>query len=89
MGPTLRRFAFAGFGGSISAAGFQALLATCPLLTAFALDGNERLDSNVAVRAAADSCPNLRDLSAYDLAQVSPACSPAPRTRITTLSSEV
>lgn len=69
MGPTLRRFAFSGFGGSISAARFQALLATCPLLTAFALDGNEGLDSNAAVRAVADSCPNLRDLSAYGLAQ--------------------
>ena len=72
VGPTLRRFAFSGFGGTITAGGFHSLAATCSLLTAFALDGNDNLDSNAVVKAVADNCPHLKDLSAYDLDQVCP-----------------
>ncbi|OAE31730.1 hypothetical protein AXG93_3384s2060 [Marchantia polymorpha subsp. ruderalis] len=65
---SLRRFAWSGFGCTPSAGAFERLLFNSPNLTSFRIDSLiQNIDVNVVVRAMADLCPFVNDLSAFDL----------------------
>ncbi|KAG6554722.1 hypothetical protein Mapa_003741 [Marchantia paleacea] len=65
---SLRRFAWSGFGCTPSAGAFELLLFNSPNLTSFRIDSLiQNVDINLVVRAMADLCPFVNDLSAFDL----------------------
>ncbi|KAH8939466.1 hypothetical protein BDL97_15G038900 [Sphagnum fallax] len=64
---SLRRFAWSGFGGKVSAAGFESIAHKCRKLTSFMIDSGVTMDVNSVVRAVASNCPSLSELSAYNL----------------------
>lgn len=63
----LRIFAWSGFGGTISAKGFEDLAVKNRGLTSFMIDSGAKVDANQAVCTVARNCPSLRELSAYNL----------------------
>lgn len=77
LGPRLVKFAFSGFGGRVTENVFYRLAASCPALVSFAFDSGQKMDPNRVVCAVASCCPNLQELSAYDLTPVR-ASLPAP-----------
>lgn len=64
---TLWRFAWSGFGGNVTAAGFQDIALKCRNITSFMIDSGSGMDVNSVVCAVASNCPALSELSAYDL----------------------
>jgi hypothetical protein len=64
---TLWRFAWSGFGGRVTALGFQEIAFKCRNVTSFMIDGGPGMDVNSVVCAVASNCPALSELSAYDL----------------------
>ncbi|KAH7288149.1 hypothetical protein KP509_31G014500 [Ceratopteris richardii] len=63
----LRIFAWSGFGGSISAKGFEDVALNNRCLTSFMIDCGSTVDVNQAVRTVAKNCPLLKELSACNL----------------------
>lgn len=63
----LRIFAWSGFGGTISAKGFEDLALNSRGLTSFMIDSGTAVDTNQAVCTVARNCPLLRELSACNL----------------------
>lgn len=63
----LRIFAWSGFGGTISAKGFEDLALNNRGLTSFMIDCGITVDINQAVCTVATNCPSLRELSACNL----------------------
>eukprot|EP01018_Ginkgo_biloba_P027485 Gb_14691 [translate_table: standard] len=63
----LKRFAWSGFGGSVSAFGFEVLVQRCRNITSFMIDAGAAVDVNHVICMVANNCPLLSELSAYDL----------------------
>ncbi|KAH9323960.1 hypothetical protein KI387_018599, partial [Taxus chinensis] len=63
----LKLFAWSGFGGSVSAFGFEVLAHNCRSISSFMIDASAAVDVNHVVCTVAKSCPLLSELSAYDL----------------------
>ncbi|KAI5068169.1 hypothetical protein GOP47_0016514, partial [Adiantum capillus-veneris] len=63
----LRIFAWSGFGGTVSATGFEDLALNNRSLTSFMIDCGTTVDINQAVCTVARNCPLLRELSACNL----------------------
>ncbi|GJP45619.1 hypothetical protein CLOM_g4986 [Closterium sp. NIES-68] len=67
LGPNLTKFAFSGFSRSIGSDSFVSLLSVSPCLASLAIDAGEGLHVGAVVMAAGSLCPNLRELSVYDI----------------------